>query len=281
MKNGNAGSDRTVIAQRAGTLYNFFGRFLFVPPYPDLFTEKGLCQDLIGIRKNAYPEITVLTLLGIAFFFYINTFLTNKNKSNFPQRLLISVFLLSVFSALVYKRTFQEYYFLLLSPVIAIMLGRVLAYLWKKNYGKPVVLSLLAFFLILNLITLFTAKNSYSHSLKLEITDFARSFVNGRDYDLEALGDCPRFAGWGYLFEYYLTKPNHSYLDSYYRWLNFDPGSELNPQSIVLLSMIDPRSKNVNISKWQEDKIRFLTEFKVVAEKLWDNIQVFILEVKK
>ncbi|OGG00988.1 hypothetical protein A2153_05965 [Candidatus Gottesmanbacteria bacterium RBG_16_38_7b] len=274
-------TDQSKLPERIKVLTNFFGRFIFIPPFPDLFAEKGLCKDLTWVKKNAYPEIVGLSFLGLLYFLisYKSHFRVGRKK--FPFLLIISVFLLTIISVLFYPRSFHEYYLLSLFPLLAIILGVSVGIIWQKEHGQLIVSFIISLFFTLNLITLFTAQNSFNYNRKLAVLDFARQYIRGENYNLEALGDCPRFAGWGYLFEYYLGKPLHSYLDSYFGWLNYDQAVSGQPHSIVLLSMIDSRSNSDTIAKWQEDKLRFLMEFRVRAAKLWDNIHVYILSVKK
>ena len=153
--------------------------------------------------------------------------------------------------------------------------------IWQKDHGQPLVIIFIFFFLMMNLITLFTAGHSYSHRKKIAVVDFTKKYVTGGNYNLEALGECPRFAGWRYLFEYYHHRPNSSYMDSYFGWLYQDKNETSPAEKIVLLSMIDPRSSNNSIETWQKEKISFLSRYSVITQKLIDNIHVFILAPKK
>jgi len=153
--------------------------------------------------------------------------------------------------------------------------------LLQKKQGYQTVLFFMVLFFGLNLATLMTAGNSYSYNSKLAIIDFSKKYVGSDNYSLEALGDCPRFEGWRYLFEYHMGKPVHSYMDSYYDWLYYSKGVSEEPEKIILLSMIDPRSGQEKIAKWEEEKINFLSKYNVITQKLIDNIHVFILTPKK
>ena len=269
------------IFDRTKIFINFMGRFLWVAPGADLFVEKDLCRDLSGLQKNAYPEIVGIIFLVLCYFFYCHIrFHLNKDQAS-VYKIIISVLLLSILAVFLYNRDFSEYYFLFLMPYLAIILGISLSYLLQKKQGYQTVLFFMVLFFGLNLATLMTAGNSYSYNSKLAIIDFSKKYVGSDNYSLEALGDCPRFEGWRYLFEYHIGKPVHSYMDSYYDWLYYSKGVSEEPEKIILLSMIDPRSGQEKIAKWEEEKINFLSKYNVITQKLIDNIHVFILTPKK
>jgi len=258
---------------RAYHLMNFLGRFIWIPPAPDLFVEKGMCRDLLWLRKNAYPEIIGLTVLALAVFLYLH----HPGKRSAAYALVMAVFSMGLLAVLFYRGNFYEYYLLFLLPFLAIVLGIVVSILNRSENLKPLAVLIVFVFLVLNLITLFTAQNSYTHNNKIAVTQFTKKYVSQDTFNLEALGECPRFGGWRYLFEYNVGTPVHSYMDSYFQWLYQDKTPSGQPEKVVLLSMIDARSAPKTIARWQEDKVRFLTGYNILAEKLLKNIHVFIL----
>lgn len=284
---GIPGINPSTLSGRWTLFLNTLGRFFWIPPRPDLFLETGQCRELAVFRKNAYPEITVLSMSCISLFIFIykqklKSFFKNKfHPSNIlAYGLVLGVFLLTVLAVTVYPRVFSEYYLLLLFPYLAIIFGLTADYL--LGHEEWIYLSVTAcfLFLMLNLITLFTAYSSYSFKNKLAVLKYSKIYVGERYYSLEALGECPRFAGWRYLYEHFVGKPVHSYMDSYYDWLYYD--RKIGPvDRVVLLSMIDRRIPEDLLAKWQEAKLRFLTEYKIQAEKTLENIQVYILSPKK
>ena len=274
-------------SDRIRLLFNTLGRFVWIPPRPDLFLENGQCRELTAFRKDAYPEIILLALAGIGLFIKVAF---HKMKSFFSHKRLLpdnlglgiigSVLLLGLAAVIFYPGAFFEYYLLWLLPYLAIILGVAVESLWRNEDLVYLGATVCFMFLLGNVITLGTAFSSYSYTGKMAVLDYSQKAVEQEEYSLEALGECPRFGGWRYLYEHYVGKPVHSYMDSYYDWLYYDR-KQGNPGKIVLLSMIDPRLPNELLVKWQESKLQFLTEFNILSDEIYENVHVFILSPKK
>lgn len=259
---------------------NFLGRFFWVPPSPDLFVEKGLCNQLSGFQKHAYPEIIGLISLILIYFLIIRRKFKSPSESSYCA-IVINLFLLSLLIIIFYPGKINEYYFLYLLPYLALIMGISSRLFWQDHHFRPLSVFIILLFSSTNLITLFTAVNSYSHGKKMAVVDFAKLHIQNNNYTLEALGDCPRFAGWRYLFEYKIGPPQSSYMDSYFSWLYQNKTKIMPPEKIVLLSMIDPKSGTESVRFWQEEKLKYLTDYEILAQKQFDNVQVFILAVKQ
>lgn len=277
--NSTQNGSKSSIMERTNIFINFLGRFFWVSPTPDVFTEKGLCQELRSLKKNAYPEVIGLAFIFIIFFIYMHHKLQTLNH-NSSAKFVISIFLSAILFVFLYSRSFSEYYLNFLTPYLSILMGVSLSYIWKFVQGEIAVTVFLCIYLVLNLITLFTAKNSYSLNNQKSVLQFAKKYTIDQKYSLEALGDCPRFAGWRYLFEYYNGEPVSSYMDSYFGYL-FKQSSYNAPDKIVLLSVIEDTSAPERIQFWQEQKINYLTKFDIIDQKSFANAHVFILEPKK
>lgn len=262
------------------TFINYLGRFIWVPPFPDLFVEKGLCTELSAYKKNAYPEIIGMIIIFLIYFIYFHKIL-NNGKHSMSSRIVISIFILSLVTIFIYNRDFQEYNLQFLTPYLAIILGVLAGIIWQKKEGQSLVLLFFILYLIVNMFTLLTATNSYSYQKKKEIINFSKKYTKNSSYDLEAIGDCPRFAGWYYMFEYYSGRPASSYMDSYFNKMNLEAVTDTPSENIVLLSMIDPRSTQKSIETWQEEKLNYISRYNITVQKLIENIHVFILKPKK
>jgi len=275
--------------ERNSLFLSTLGRFFWTPLAPDLFLESGQCKELSMYRKNAYPEGIILSLLGLGIFCW--WYLNKRSRSYHPLRLnddnflsakiIIATFLLTLLFVEFYNRQIFEYYFLFLFPWLVIAFGWSVEFIWKKEHGKLIVVPVILLFLGLNIFTLFTAKTSYSYMDKLDILKFVRQEISGKRYSLEALGECPRFGGYRYLFGYFVGQPSSSYMDSYFKWLYPEVKNNRLPNQVVLLSMIDSRDKAETITKWEETKLQFLTSFNIEKEKRFGKIQVFILSSRK
>ena len=262
-------------SERNSLFLSTLGRFFWVPYKPDLFLESGQCKELSSLRKNAYPEGIIMVMVGLIIF--LRRYFS-KNKFATSSKLILSICLLTFLFVLFYNRSIFEYYFLFFFPWLAIALGRSLDLIWGRKQGKVIVLPVIILFVVLNLMTLFSAYSSYSYPDKLEAMRFVNNYVMEKDYTLEALGNCPRFGGYRYLFEYFVGVPKHSYMDTYFEWLYPDVSAKKNPNRTVLLSLIDFRDKAEDIKRWEEEKFNFLAENRIVAKEKFGRIQVFILD---
>lgn len=286
--NNQVATAYSTLPERGSIFLNALGRFFWLPAYPDIFVEGGQCSELTAFIKNAYPEIKILVLVGIAIF--LLSFIKfakskarlqiNDDYTDGAKRIVMSIFALAIFVVLFYQRSFYEYYLLFLIPYLAIVLGKSLDYIWSQEHGSSIVFFLIGLFTLLNLVTLFTATASYSYTDKLQALKFSKPYLSGESYSLEALGECSRFGGYRYMYEHFAAIPVSSYMDSYFAWL-YPYSIKKQPESIVvLLSLIDPRIRGSDIAKWQEVKLRFLSEFNIVDSKKLQKLQVYILAPK-
>lgn len=264
---------------RNAILLGSLGRFFSVPAPADLFVESGQCKELLPFRKSSNPEGSVIILVGIAIFFW--WCFKKKAGTSSAVAIITGIFIATLFFIEFYNRAIFEYYLLFFFPWLAIVLGKSAEIIWHKQHGKLFVVSALILFSGLNLVTLFTSSFNYSYKDKTAAINFADDFVKDKTYSLEALGECTRFGGYRYLFEYFGTAPSHSYMDSYFSWLYPD---EINftkqPERIVLLSLIDARTDQETVSKWEKIKIQFLADYRLVNQARSGKIQVIILAPK-
>jgi hypothetical protein len=262
------------------------GRFFWVPLSPDLSVESGQCRELAFLKKNAFPEIIIITFIGIGLFFvwYIRNSKKRKSDSvNYRSAAAIAVIsgiLCSTFIfVLLYPNTIFEYYYLYLFPWIAVILGKSLDYMMTWEHGSVIVFPIVFIFTALNFLTLFTASMSYSYSDKIRTIDFVRSNLeNSNNYRLEAVGGCPKYGGYHYLFEHFINKPSISYMDSYYSWLYQNPINNEKVDRIVLLSFIDPRLPLSQNQQFIDERLEFLTSNKSIIEKQFGKITINILK---
>lgn len=269
----------STLNERGNLLLSTLGRYFWLSPQADLSLETGQCKELSAFRKNAYPEGILLVLVGLIIFGWWS-FRTKEGRKADSAKIIIGISSLTFLFVLFYRREVFEYYFLYLFPWIALSLGKSLSFIWDKNHGNLIVVPTVLLFVILNLVSLFSANSSYSYHDKLEAINFVKQNIGNKSYTLEALGECPRFEGYRYLFEYYFKTPDKSYMDSYFGWLYPESIKYVVPQRIVLLSLIDPRYKNELVEKWEETKLDFLAGYNIIAEKSFNNIKVFILVSK-
>lgn len=273
------------IGERLSLFTNTLGRFVWLPVFPDLFVETGQCRELNFLQKKPYPEMIILALLSLVVF----TFSCCHFNSKFPKkikipnlfdRIIMAAIIMAIISVLFYQKDYYEYYLLFLLPLFAIILAKSVNFLWNGPEGRLIVYFILILFLILNSATLLTAKSSYSFADKLETLSFSKKYLTSENYSLEALGECPRFGGYRYLYEHFVSRPLSSYMDSYFSWIYQDKKTFEKPGKIVLLSLIDTRLSDGLVVKWQEAKLRFLTDYNILAIKRIGKIHLYLLSPK-
>lgn len=282
----NASMHTSTFIARGQAFLSTLGRFVWVPAASDLFVESGQCTNLSSYRKDAYPEGMLITILGIGIFYHSikdrkkeRLRLTAQNVNNIPaaNTVLIGIIFLTVLFVIFYQRQSFEYYFLYLFPWLSIMLAVSTRYLWQKEHVKGVVITIIIIMITANFLTLTTSYSYFSYKDKIEAMKFASRFVHANSYNVDAVGDCARFGGYRYLFDRFVGTPKWSYMDVYFKWLYKDDNPQAKADRIVLLSMVDHRDVKETISKWQQIKYEYLTNYPLIQKEKFGNIEVLIL----
>lgn len=269
------------ITQRGALFLHSVGGFITLGPKPDLFLMSDQCQGF------NYLENSRLFLGGLIIVIFLGTiirqFILNIQKNKriiFPKvqyQFLIGIYALILLFILFYSRQVFEYYLLFFFPWLAITLGWVIDYYWRQRFGKIITSFILIIIIFLNLYSLFTATYVYSYKDKIEAVAYAKQFIMGKKYSLEAIGDCPRYGGYRYLFDHYIHAPVNSYMDSYFAWLYPDTLEKSKVNYIMLLYLPDPRDTQDKIRSFEEQKEKWLSENKTVAYKKIGLTQIYIL----
>jgi hypothetical protein len=273
--------------ERSSIFLSTLGRFVWIPYPVDIFLESGQCKDLTQLRKTITPEIIAAVIFAVAVFVWVqrkNRVIKNpqffKNFSKFKTFLLVGIIFPTFLFILFYNRGVFEYYYLYLFPWLAIFTGLAVNWIWKKEDGNIFVTSLLIFFIVLNLLSLLTAENSYAYSDKIKAVNFVKEYIGSSNYSLEAMGECPRYGGYRYLFGHFLGEPVSSYMDSYFSWLYTTSGSKRENSKVVLLSMIDSRENLDKVAMWESEKMHFLSSYNLLARTQFSRIAVYIFDAK-
>lgn len=277
IRNTNPVVNSTTLYQRAGILLSGLGRSFWMPPPVDLFVESGVCRELGDFKSQANTAGLVTITLAILFFLY--WFKTHK-KNNHSGFIMTGIFMSTMLLVGLYNRSFFEYYLLFLFPWVAIAIGKNLEFIWQKRHGYFIIFPILFFYLLLNFSTLFRSSTSYSYQEKLEAIRFSKQILGKKSYKLEALGECTRFGGYRYLFEFAYKIPESSYMDSYFSWLYEDKINADTEAKIILLSLIDSRNPLELISKWEIKKLQYLNDYNLAESRKFGKIQVLILSSK-
>lgn len=276
----------TTVLERNSLFISTLGRFFSLPLASDLFLESGQCQEMSSYRADGYPPATVAVVFSLVIVLYLffkdrkREFGNNGFNDEWSLKTTAGLILSTLFFVEFYPREIFEYYFLFFFPWLALILGWSLSMIWKIRSGKKAVLSILSIFIIMNFLSLLSASYSFSFDDKMKSIQFAKRYIDNRNYSLESVGECPRYGGYRYLFGHFIHQPVHSYMDSYFSWLYQDTLTGNKPEYIVLLSLIDPRDSENMISKWEQEKMQFLENYSIVAENNFGMIKEYILVPK-
>lgn len=275
--------------QRNNIFLSSVGRFVLLPFAADLSLQSGQCVSLIGYKKDdILLGFIVLFLILTVYLYRADVFVEKvlKRKRKEPpvelsagSRVIVFIFFLSLLFTVFYTRGVFEYYFLFVFPWLAILLGRILDHIAQNQYGRISVISISLIFAVFNLVSLFTASFSFPYEEKMGAVNFAKKYVTAGNYSLEAVGECPRFGGYRYLFGHFAGVPVSSYMDSYFGWL-YPTGRIKNTNLTVLLSLIDPREDAKTLSKWENIKLSYLLENRIIAQNNFGTMQIYVLGTK-
>ena len=140
---------------------------------------------------------------------------------------------------------------------------------------EKLIISVIILIVAVNNITIFlNAKMSYSFKDKVEAINYSKNYVDKYNFSLEAIGDCGRFGGYRYLYEFYGKIPGSSYMDPYFSWLYGAKKQNKFPRSIFF-SLVDDREVE-NLPKWQIQKAAL--EKGVIEERQFGKIDVMVVK---
>jgi hypothetical protein len=203
-------------------LFKFIARVLFLPG-SDLAQEISLCRKAV---KSLNPWLSS----GLISFFLFLAFVAKKKLKKIKSLLVIifSLFVSFAFAGLLLKDAVAEYYFNSLLPLIALLIGMMIA-----SINKRLLYWLTAGYLLLLAFQSLNLTNSFGLTKKVAMIERIAQQVGTAPYQLEAAAGCHRYQGYQYLFSHYFKPPAASYMDQYFSWLY--PASAVKPDKQVLL----------------------------------------------
>lgn len=259
------------IFERVSLFLNFIGRSIFIKGPLDLYTENGQCLSLLSYRGQT-SIWSIILVIGL-FLFYFYQQIVRKNKSLKDRYLILSITLLTLTSVIFYKGPVFEYYYLFFLPVLYLLISWVFNYLIQSR-GKLIFWVIILIIAVNNIRIFLSAQMSFSFKDKVEAINFSKNYLDNYNFSLEALGDCGRFGGYRYLFEYFGKIPGSSYMDPYFSWLYGEKKQAKFPRSIFF-SLIDNREEE-NLYKWQSQKAAL--EKRVIQKRQFGKIDVLIVK---
>lgn len=260
----------TTLIERLSLFLSMLGRIFWLPNKTDLFLESGQCRSLTHLR---YENV----LLGIILFIsstimFTKKIILSKTKSLLSLQILLVIFLSSLIYIIFFSRNIFEYYYLYFFPWIVIVFGLILDELLYKKYGYIVVIFVVGLIILLNLSSLFSSYNSYPYLEKVSAISYAKDYIERENFNLEALGDCPKYGGYRYLFEYFGKKPGSSYMDLHFSWLYGEGKKIIYPKTVTFSTIDEREGDRAKIWKEEEEKL----QKNVIAKKQFGNIRVYV-----
>lgn len=264
----------TTFSERLNILTKMLGRAFYIGTPVDLYIENGQCKELIPFIGQT--NILVILIVASSICFYIYKSLEVKSREIKDYKLALSLISITILSILFYNRPLFEYYFLYFLPVIFLMISWIFIYFWRRAY-KYFVVTLIIIFALTNAKTFLSATVSYSFRDKISAIKYAKNFVGHNNFSLEALGECGRFGGYRYLFEYFDKRPGSSYMDPYFSWLYGESQSKEFPRK-VFFSVIDEREGDIS-DKWRE--IEKKESSRMIVRSQFGKIRVMVIDNEK
>ncbi len=261
----------TSIFDRLTIFTSLLGRTFYIKSPVDLYLENGQCASLLPYIGKT--EIVVIGLVLLSIFIYFGQKIVIKYKNSQDYNLIFSITFATILSLIFYHRPIFEYYFLFFLPILVLIASWIFLSLWQKGW-KILILTLAILFILSNSKSFFMADMSFSFKYKLKAINFAKQYVDNGNFSLEALGECGRFGGYRYLFEYFGKKPGSSYMDPYFAWIYGKPMKKNYPKSIVF-SVIDERDKGAS-DRWTKQEQ--ILSHRMITSAQFGKIRVLIVD---
>jgi len=238
-------------------------RLIFIPGNHDISEEINVCQQA---KKNA-PFLGFGLTIPLSFVFLWKQKISGRKKK--VLKIITSIFLVFVFSFLLFAFSPQEYYLLALFPLSCLILAWAaeLIFLKKSNLAKALTLGFLIFVLGFNSWSSLNSKNSFGLKTKKQMILWVTKNIADRPYFLESIGNCYKYEGYRYLFGKTGQVPNASYVDNQLSWLypeDKKPKKEYEKKVVIFSDTVDTADSEKK--RWQEEfesaaQEKILTEF--------------------
>lgn len=194
-----------------------FSRFVFFSTSPDMALQITPDKFYHNLRVlSVIPIILVVCISSLGYF--ILSMLTNfKNKKSIGLWIVGTHILISLFGVLIYNLFSpgytNEWFFQVLFPAFAIVLGYALAQLGRIKALNFLAFAIIAVYAFLGFITILNARNSYNFADKADAVKWSISQLHGDEFSLDSIGKNFNWGGYRYLYFLYGHEPVKSYMD--------------------------------------------------------------------
>ena len=190
---------------------------------PKMATFFSSIHDLLFPNYSLISTSAVIILLSIII-------LRIKRAQQNNDKFLISVATIYLMATLVFPGSIQEYYYLGLTPVIAIIIAITL-----KSTPITLVLPLVLMFLMVNISSFLTRPVDRGLMVRKKMVQEI-SLVVDHPFELISYPSYRAESGWRYLFSAYGKLPAKSDADTHFGWIYQDEISSEDPQLQVYVS---------------------------------------------
>lgn len=280
---GHSGASLNLIQSVKGMeiLPQTFARFIFVSTHPDTALQIIPTSFYVQEKVAAISPVLFFLSLIILIYFFFKLILSFTKPNNLPIRIIGLHLVVAVLGVIFYNILFpgytNEWFFQVLFPAFAIVLGLFLADLSRKKILAIVPWVFIAVFLFFSLLTITGAKNSYNFADKSSAVKWTLSEVGDKPFSLDSIGQNFAYGGYRYLFYLYGHEPVKSYMDPVFAdWMYPKSGfSQTHPDKVVVI--VNPDF--FNDPKFQGKYNRYLQ--KTITRQKFGIIEVLIVDNSK
>lgn len=262
------------------TIPQVLSRFIYVSNHPDTSAQISPGFYYVNLKIAQIPQTVLFTSIVVLAWFFKIFFSQAGDKNNLGIKIIGSHVVIAAIGIVFYNIFFpgytEEWFFQVLFPTFAIILGIILTNLARWKVAAPLAWLALIGYILANTITLFGTRNSYNLADKSEAVKWAISEIKGEPFALNSIGKFFGFGGYRYLFYLYGHEPVQSYTDSVYEgWLYPKNTSMQTPSKKVLIVNRDFYLDS-HIERVYQDNLA-----KSVGHRKFGRIEVLILEFQK
>lgn len=249
-----------------------FIRMLVPTGINDLNVQILPCKEYLDHISKVTPSYYPIIGLFLLIIFIV---LRQIKKVNLGKKLIIIHLSIVTFGLLVYSIVnpghLYEWFFVVLFPAYSFIIANLLYYLTNKVH-KIIPLFLLTLFIFINLKFIITVNAAVGYKDKIAAVKYAASIINGKDFDLEILGNRCNGYGYRYLFTYIGKEPVKSYIDyQFAEWLYPKTQEKESTVKIVLVPLPDLDTEELR-SKYEDYKKEAL------QSKKFHNLEVLLIQ---
>jgi|SRR3989344_4125785 len=255
-----------------------FSRLIYISNNPDMALQIVPFKFYLDLKLNAIPSFLLIPSILILFWFFLIFIKSISKKNNLGVKIIGTHVLIALLGIFLYNLLFPNYtyeWFLqVLFPAFTIILGLLLMKIYSIKHFTPLVFLALVFYLLISILVILNAKNSYNFGHKSEAVKWTITQLDKKPFSLDSPSSSFSYGGYRYLFYLYAHEPVKSYMDPVFvDWMY--PKSSIakdHPDKVVAIMNPDFFYDPIYWNRYQI----YLT--KTIARKNFGRIEVLIVD---